>query len=282
MARIPNTPSPTSFAQTWSSELKTAAARVAGKDGRLSVNEAKKLAQDVGGAMFADNVASYFAQTGKKTVSVEVLAHDMQAYAQRAAEQAAGPDKKLSLEDGKKLPQDLVEDFFLLRGKPVPGAVTPPAGPSTLPAVKAALEAATANLLMPSETDASFAFLSGAQLGGAAITPDVVRAQLTAQHDAALPGLMYVSPGEGSLAAKTKVEVLPGTSYLQRIVDNADPNDPDSQAMAARFEGLIAAVNANLTDVQVMRFGDVSISTFIVGRTQSGELAALLTGQVET
>jgi len=34
--------------------------------------------------------------------------------------------------------------------------------------------------------------------------------------------------------------------------------------------------------VKVYRFGTISISTMIVGRTKSGELAALLTGQVET
>ena len=30
------------------------------------------------------------------------------------------------------------------------------------------------------------------------------------------------------------------------------------------------------------RFGDINISTFIVGRTKTGELAGLLTGVVET
>ncbi|MBL8938489.1 MAG: hypothetical protein JNM69_28235, partial [Archangium sp.] len=32
----------------------------------------------------------------------------------------------------------------------------------------------------------------------------------------------------------------------------------------------------------VYRFGEISISTFIVGKTKTGELAGLLTGQVET
>jgi hypothetical protein len=32
----------------------------------------------------------------------------------------------------------------------------------------------------------------------------------------------------------------------------------------------------------VVRFGTRNISTFIVGRTASGDLAGLLTGQVET
>lgn len=283
MARIPNTPSPKAFAETWSADFKTAVTKAAGKDGRLSLNEAKKIAASTGtDKMFADNVSNYFAGTGKQSVSVEVLTRDAQAYALRAAQQAAGPDNKLSLEDGKKLPNDLVEDFFNLRGKSVPGTTPPVSGTSTLPAVKAALETATAGLYMPSETDATFGFLAGTQLNGAPITEAVVRQQLTTQHDATIGTLMWVDPSEKSLAGKTHVEVIPGLSTLQYLVDDADQNDPDSMARAARFSALINAVNANLTDVQVMRFGEVSISTFIVGRTQSGELAALLTGQVET
>ena len=74
----------------------------------------------------------------------------------------------------------------MLRGKPAPGTVTP--GPSVLPQVQAALEAASAGLWMPSETDASFKFLKGTALNGP-ITADVIRAQLGAQHDALMPSV---------------------------------------------------------------------------------------------
>lgn len=51
---------------------------------------------------------------------------------------------------------------------------------------------------------------------------------------------------------------------------------------ARRFGELTTLLESQLTDMTVVRFGDVNISTFIVGRTKNGELAGILTGQVET
>lgn len=282
MARIPTTPSVRTFTETWTNDFKEAVKQAAGKDGRLTMSEAKKLAaRPDADHVFADNAINYLKSTGKQSVSVEVLASSAKAYAQRAAEVAAGADGKISLADGAKLPDDLREDFFMLRGKSVPS--TPSTGTTTvLPEVKTKLEAATAGLLMPSETDASFKFLGGTQLNGAPITEAIVRAQLTTQHDASIGELMYVDPSEVSLAAKTHVENLNATEYFNHIVEGADPNDPDSLARAQRFSQLKTVLDSQLTDLQIFRFGTVSISTFIVGRTKTGELAALLTGQVET
>lgn len=278
--RIPNTPSVRIFTETWSKDFREAVTRAAGKDGRLSIAEARKLAASAGPErVFADNALSHFEATGKKSVSVEVLAREMTAYAQRAAELAAGPDKKLSLADGARLPGDLVEDFFMLRGKAAPGAQP---APSALPAVQAALEAASAGLFMPSETDASFKFVKGTALNGAPITAEVVRAQLGAQHDALISSVMYVDPSEVALAGKTQVEQRDGNAFLDRVIANVDPGDPDSVAMGQRFAELKAKLGSELTDLTVFRFGTVSISTFLVGRTRTGELAGLLTGQVET
>jgi hypothetical protein len=282
MARIPNTPSVKTFVETWSADFKEAVTKVAGKDGRLTLNEAKKLAASTGPEkVFADNAISYFAATGKKSVSVNVIASDMKAYAQRAAEAAAGPDGKVSLPDGAKLPTDLVEDFFMLRGKSVPG--TPPAPADAMAQAKAALTAASADLWMPSETDAKFVFMTGQPLNGAPITADVVRAQLTAQHDAQIANVMYTDPSQRSLAAKTGVEVRDGHDFLTNLAANVvDPGDPSTIEKGRQFEALKTAIESQLTDVKVFRFGTISISTFIVGRTKTGELAGLLTGQVET
>lgn len=283
MPRIPNTPSVRTFVETWTSELKEAAKKAAGKDGRLTLSEARKLAASSGPErVFADNALDYFKATGKKSVSVEVFAKEMTAYAQRAAELAAGGDKRLSLADGAKLPQNLVEDFFMLRGKPAPGSTPVTPGTSALPQVQAALEAAVTGLLMPSETDASFKFVKGTALNGAPITEALVRQLLGAQHDALLPQVMYVDPSRVPLAGRTPVEQRDANAFLDRIIANVDPNDPGMVAMGNQFSALKAALNANLTDVTVFRFGTIDISTFIVGRTRTGELAGLLTGQVET
>jgi hypothetical protein len=125
MPRIPNAPSVRTFTETWSSDFKEAVKKAAGKDGRLTMNEAKKLGERPDAdKVFADNAVNYLKATGKQSVSVEVLATSAKAYAQRQAELAAGADGKISLADGAKLPADLRDDFFMLRGKTAPG-VTP-------------------------------------------------------------------------------------------------------------------------------------------------------------
>ena len=270
MARIPTTPSPKTFAETFSSDLKKAVTTAAGKDGRLSANEAKKMSlSTTDDRAFADNAQNFLKATGQKSVGVNALADSAKAYAQRAAETAAGPAGKLSLADGKKLPADLQEDFFMFRGQAMTEA-------------KLALDAATTDLLMPSETDATFKFLTGKQLNGAPITEQVIREQLSAQHDALLPQVMFVSPDRVALKNRTPVEVRSFDDFMNRLATNVDPNDPDSIARGQKFANLKAALSSKLTDLTVMRFNTIDISTFIVGRTKNGELAGLLTGQVET
>ncbi|MFT3710929.1 MAG: nuclease A inhibitor family protein [Archangium sp.] len=158
-----------------------------------------------------------------------------------------------------------------------------PVGPNTSIAdVRAALETAAAGIWMPSETDAVIVYLQGGQLNGAQINEAVIRQMLTQQHDATIASVMYTDPSERSLAAKTQVEVRDCNDFLNRIIDNADPADEVSMENAQKFVNLRNALNNNLSDLKVYRFGRISISTFIVGRAPSGELVALLTGQVET
>jgi DNA uptake protein ComE-like DNA-binding protein len=158
-----------------------------------------------------------------------------------------------------------------------------PVGPNTpLAEVRAALETAASGIWFPSETDAVIVYLQGDQLNGAQIDEAVIRQQLTVQHDAMISSVMYTDPSQRSLAAKTQVEIHDCNAFLNRIIDNADPNDPVSLENAQKFVNLRNALNNNLSDLKVYRFGRISISTFIVGRAPSGELVALLTGQVET
>ncbi len=279
MPRIPRTPSVRTFVETWTADFKEAVKKAAGPDGKLTSTEARKLAKaPTADRMFADTAVNYFKTTGKRSVDVETLATEMKAYAERAAKAAAGTDGTLSLKDGKKLPSDLKEDFFVLRGKAEVAPLDVPASAS-MKAARTALLAATKDLWMPSETDARFGFLTGKPLAGAPITEGLIRQQLSGQHDAVLPHLM---PGSGKLSTKTNVEVRDVNAFFSGIINGADPADPVSMANAQRFAALKRTIDANLTDVQVYRFGGVSKSTFIVGRTSAGELAALLTGQVET
>jgi hypothetical protein len=283
MPRIPTTPSVRTFTETWSNDFKDAVTRAAGKNGKLSAAEVKKLAASTGpDKMFADTAAQLLKAAGNHAQPIETIVASARAYAQRAAEAAAGPDKKISLADGAKLPKDLVEDFFLLRGRAAPSTtpVTPaPAAGLPMAELKTKVEAAVNGLWLTSESDAKLKFLTGTQLNGAAITPAIVRSQLGAQHDAVMGDVMY---GMTPLASRSETEVRSASAFLTQLATPMDPADPDSVASAAKFAELKKLLQDNLTDLQVIRFGTINISTFIVGRTASGELAGVLSGQVET
>ena len=283
MPRIPKTPSPSTFAATWSTDFKEAVTKAAGKDGRLTLSEATKLAaRPDADRLFADNAVNYLKATGKQSVSVEVLAKAAHAYAQRAAEVAAGPDKKVSLADGAKLPDDLKEDFFFLRGKSTPATPAVPGADGTVAVLAPKLEAAVADLWVMSETDAKLKVLKGPQLNGAPITADVVRSAFSAQHDAVFSDVMWVDPADLPLATRTAVEERSASEFLGDLAELHDPSDPVAVATSQKFAALKTLLERELTDLKVYRFGEINISTFIVGRTRSGELAGLLTGQVET
>lgn len=283
MPRIPKTPSAATFAATWSADFRAAVTKAAGRDGRLTLSEATKLAARTDAdRLFADNAVNYLKATGKQSASVEVLARAAHAYAQRAAEVAAGPDQRVSLADGAKLPVDLKEDFFFLRGKPAPATASTPGSAGTVAALAPRLEAAVRDLWVTSETDAKLKVLTGPQLDGAPITAALVRAHLSAQHDAVFADVMWVDPADLPLATRTAVEERSASEFLGNLAALHDPQDPAAVATSASFAALKTLLERELTDLTVFRFGEINLSTFIVGRTRSGELAALLTGQVET
>jgi hypothetical protein len=275
MPKISGAPSVNTFATVWTNEFTAAVKRAAGSNGKLSAAEAKKMAASTNGdQLFADSAAALLKAKGNKATSVEVLAADAKAYAKRAAEVAAGADGKLSLADGAKLPKDLVEDFFFLRG------VKPPvAGALSLAEFKSQVEALTQGLTLMSETDANLKFVSANAIGTATIDPHLIRQKLTYQHDRLIDSVMS---GGTPLAKREGSEVRDAEQFLTRLATPNDPGDPDSVAQAAKFAQLKTLLESQLTDLTVVRFGRVNISTFIVGRTKNGELAGILTGQVET
>jgi len=278
MAKITSAPSPTTFSTAWAEELNAAVKRAAGNDGRLTAAEAKRMAKrDDGDQFYADDALKYLDLNQQKSVAISKLADWAPTYALAAGAQASGSDGRISFADATKLPPSLTEDFFLLRGRALPN------GPaSEMAVVKSALEAQVVDLLMPSETDAKLKFVSSWKLEPGPIGEQTIRDLLGAQHDELLPQVMYVPQGEEALALKTVVEKVDADAFLTRLSTSFDPNDPDSVERAAKFEALTRKLHEQLTDLVVFRFGTVSISTFIVGRTRTGELAGLLTGQVET
>jgi hypothetical protein len=120
MPTLTAAPSPATFAKAFTRGFAGAVRDAAGKDGRLSTNEASHVA-----APFKDNAENFLKATGQKSVSVEKLISSGYKYAYALAEKAAGPDGRVSLADGDKLPADLKTDYLKLRGR-LPASVDAP------------------------------------------------------------------------------------------------------------------------------------------------------------
>lgn len=112
MPTLTAAPSPATFAKSFTRGFAAAVRDAAGKDERLSTNEATKVAEP-----FKDNAVNFLARTGQKSVSVEKLISSGYKYAFALAEKAAGPDGRVSLADADKLPADLKTDYLKLRGR---------------------------------------------------------------------------------------------------------------------------------------------------------------------
>ena len=124
---LPNTPSPTTFADAWALRFEEAVRLAAGRDERLSRSEAYRLGElDGWEALFADDARAVLFPTGQETMSVSKLVEIGRERALKSAKSAAGSDGRLSLPDGEnKLYKRLRKDFLWLRGKlPIPPSRT--------------------------------------------------------------------------------------------------------------------------------------------------------------
>lgn len=120
------TPTPAQFRQAVEEEFGAVIRDAGGRDGRLTRNEAASIAQrHDAGWIVSDNAVNYLNITGQKTVSAEKLVRKLGEYAERSAEQVAGPNQRLSLLEARSLPTDLQAEFFYLRGKGLPERVSP-------------------------------------------------------------------------------------------------------------------------------------------------------------
>lgn len=120
------TPTPAQLADAHRDAFADELRAAAGADGRLSKSEAKRIADRAApGWLAADNAASFFEETGQKTVSIEKLIGVIHADVRAEASAVAGPNQRLSLVEARALPADLQADFFYLRGKGLPERVEP-------------------------------------------------------------------------------------------------------------------------------------------------------------
>ncbi len=82
--------------------------------------------------------------------------------------------------------------------------------------------------------------------------------------------------------AGTPVEVR---DFAEFFADHTTPEDwwgDCEEADAAKYSQLRAALEANLTDLQVIRVGEVEIGVYVIGRNAHGDLVGVSTTSIET
>jgi len=84
------------------------------------------------------------------------------------------------------------------------------------------------------------------------------------------------------VAAGTLVEQRSFSETMDRLGEAYDPTDPYIVEYAARFRALREVMEANLTDLTVIRVGEISIDVYFVGTSACGDLVGLKTTSIET
>jgi hypothetical protein len=270
MSKISQSPSPATFADAWAKQFEKSVKKVAGTDGRLSLNEAKKLAETTGpGKAFADEAMDFFQSTGQQTVSVPKLVSTLREKVEASAKRAAGADGRLSSADLAKLPKHLQADVALLKGDL--GAAKP--------SLQAELSTLTKGLLNISESESPVFAVSGGKIGNAPITPALVAQKLAPafnQNGPALAGGERHS--EKRPLTQQPVEERSVVNFLSHRTNTGGLQDADSQ----KWTKVANKMTSELSDLKLYAFGEIEVTVVLVGRTKSGELVGIMAGAVET
>lgn len=85
-----------------------------------------------------------------------------------------------------------------------------------------------------------------------------------------------------TLGAAGPIETVDFAAWFERrtTVDPAD--DPYYREQAAQLKLVRSSLEANLTDLRVVRIGEIEVHIFIIGRTSCGDIAGLHTISIET
>ena len=131
------------------------------------------------------------------------------------------------------------------------------------PAIVLALQAATKDLQMPSETDAPFEVVFFALENG--------ETEMTPAQIAKLAG----APNEA------EIETRDLDDFFDAAATEEDWMDDEEKASAARFAALLEVLKTQLKDAQVVLWGDAEKHVAIIGQCENG-LAGVTTLIVET
>jgi len=78
------------------------------------------------------------------------------------------------------------------------------------------------------------------------------------------------------------VEIVSVHEFFDVANAEEDWHDDEERETAKRFQNLVSTLKQNLSQLQVYRVGSIDIDAYIVGVTDGGEWAGLLTKLVET
>ena len=291
MATLNSAPTPSQFATAWTRGFAAAVRDAAGKDGRLSVNEAKKIAQRTDGlAVYGDNAVNYLERTGQQTVSVEKLIGKGHDYAFALAERVAGNNNRVSLVEATHLPRDLQADFLALRGR------APVAAPTSLDgaALLSALDAATK---LPDGSVVNFMSESDYPVVPFAIENPTGQVDATTVMRRLAPALtadifQRVTNFRTEVVAEawTKAE---SHRWLSELSEPYIGMDDEQRPTMRAFANIATVLEDNLKDVRIVKLGepdrngnlshDSGLYAYAaVGQTADGKLAGVYFGSVET
>ena len=82
--------------------------------------------------------------------------------------------------------------------------------------------------------------------------------------------------------ANSRVETRTFAEEFAHLTTVYDAGDPVAEASAAKFRALKAALEQQLTNLRVVRTGEIQVQVFILGTTPCGELAGVRTVSIET
>ena len=91
-----------------------------------------------------------------------------------------------------------------------------------------------------------------------------------------------MSDGSSKHNVSTVTEQRSFAELFDDLTTVFDPADPAAVEAAERYKALRTVLETNLTDLTVIRIGEIAIDVYIVGVSSCGELVALKTVSVET
>lgn len=262
---LPPSPTPANVADAYAARVADEATRLAGRDGRISANEASKRAE----------VADAHHRTGRSRPVVRTVVEAARAAMLAEAGRVTGGDGRVSLADARRLPSPFAEAFEAMRGIPQHDDAQ---------AVVAELGRLVTGLMLSTEADYVYEPFSRPLDAGSPTTIELLQ-QLLPWSEGPEDQPEWTPPAE------LRLEVSADDSFWLDEAEK-DPYRADAYRALDRFMKRMFAeetirrdggsVTARIFSVTLPE-GDAALAPyFVLGRLASGELVGLRTFRVWT